>query len=62
MSKPKTVSLFGNCPNCGEAVEMVITKKQIKAIMKGFKTGSPAEAELLAEIILGRNKKGGFKK
>lgn len=62
MSNPKTVSLIGTCPRCGESVELVVSKKQIKAIMKGFKTGSPSEAEIVAETILGRDEKGDLKK
>lgn len=58
MRKPKSVSLAGTCPKCGESVEMVISKKQIKALMKGFKAGSKGEAEILAEKFLGRNEKG----
>lgn len=62
MSKPKTVALIGTCPRCGESVQLVVSKKQIKAIMKGFKTGSPSEAETVAEMLLGRDKKGDLKK
>lgn len=61
MSKVKSVALIGTCPRCGESVEMVITKRQIKAIMKGFKTGSPSQAEITAEKFLGRDEKGDFK-
>ena len=62
MSKPKSVALIGTCPRCGETVELIVTKKQVKALMKGFKTGSPIEAEILAETILGRDSKGDLKK
>ena len=50
--KPKSVALIGTCPHCGESVELVVTKKYLKAIMKGFKAGSPVEANLLAEKLL----------
>lgn len=52
--KPKSVNLVGTCPHCGEAVELVLSKKQAKALMKGFKAGSPSEAELIAELHMKR--------
>jgi len=55
--KPKSVALKGTCPRCGEEVELVVTKKQVKALMKGFKAGSPAEAEKLAEILMQRGER-----
>lgn len=58
MSMSKSVALIGTCPHCGETVELVVTKKQIKAIMKGFKAGSLSQAEIVAEKILGRDAKG----
>lgn len=59
-SKPKTVALIGTCPRCGESVELLVSKKQ--ALMKGFKAGSPSEAEKLAEKILRRDKRGDLKR
>jgi len=59
--KPKSVALIGTCPRCGESVELIVTKKQVKALMKGFKTGSPSEAERMAETILRRDRKGNLK-
>ena len=47
--RPKAVKLIGNCVRCGEAVEFILTKKQVKALWKAFKAGSPSEAEILAE-------------
>jgi len=61
MSKPKGVALVGTCPRCGESVEVIVTKKQLKAIMKGFKASSPSEAEMLSEKLLGRDKKGNLR-
>jgi hypothetical protein len=37
MKKPKSVALIGTCPHCGEAVEMIISKAEVKHIFKGFK-------------------------
>lgn len=61
MRRPKTVGLTGTCPHCGESVQIVVSKRQIKAIMKGFKAGSEAQAEMVAEKFLGRHKKGELK-
>jgi len=35
--RPSHVALIVTCPRCGESVEIVITKKQAKAIYKAFK-------------------------
>ena len=59
--KPKSVALIGTCPRCGESVELIVSKKQIKAIMKGFKASSPQQAERISEKFLGRDKKGNLK-
>ena len=61
MFPPKSVALKGTCPRCGEEVELVISKRQLKAVMKGFKASTPAEAEKLSEVLIGRDKKGEFK-
>ena len=54
----KAVAVTGTCPHCGESVEIVLSKKQLKAILKGMKQDSPAKAEMTAEYILGLDKKG----
>jgi len=59
--KPKSVALIGTCPHCGESVEVIVTKKQLKTIMKGFKTSNPSEAEMLTEKLLGRDKTGNLR-
>ena len=59
--RPKTVALIGTCSNCGESVEVMVSKKQVKALMKAFKASTPQEANRLAEAILGRNKKGSLR-
>jgi transcription initiation factor IIE alpha subunit len=56
------VALIGTCPRCGESVELVVSKKQLKAIMKGFKAASPSEAEKVVETILRRDGKGDLKR
>lgn len=62
MSKrPEGVRLIGTCSHCGEAVELILTKKQIKGIMKGFKASSSSQAELVAEKFIGRTTKGDLK-
>lgn len=57
----KAVGLKGTCPHCGEEVEMIVSKKQLKALLKGMKAANPPLAEKLAEQALGRNKKGDLK-
>lgn len=57
----KSVALIGTCPRCGESVEMIVSKRQIKALMKGFKAGSTSQAEIIAENIIGRDKQGNMK-
>lgn len=62
LKKPKAVGLTGMCPHFGEAVEFVLTKKQIKAVMRAFKTGNIAQAEMSVEKYLGRDGKGDLKR
>jgi len=57
----KAVGLKGTCPHCHEEVEIVISKKQLKALLKGMKAITKAEAERTTEQILGRDKKGDLK-
>jgi len=61
MNRIKTVALIGTCPRCGESVEMYVSKRQLKALLKGFKAGSPSEAEKLAESLIGRDRNGEMK-
>lgn len=58
----KAVGITGTCPRCGESVEMVLTKKQLKALLKGMHAGSTAAAELTVERVLGRDEKGDLKR
>lgn len=60
-NKVKSVALVGTCPRCGESVEMIVSKRQIKAIMKGFKAHSTSQAEIIAENVIGRDNKGNMK-
>jgi uncharacterized protein (UPF0212 family) len=55
------VGLKGTCPHCGEEVEIILSKKQVKVILKALKAGNPAEAERITEQALGRDKKGDLK-
>lgn len=57
----KAVGLKGTCPHCGEEVELVVSKKQLKALLKGMKADNSAEAERITEQILGRDPKGDLK-
>jgi transcription initiation factor IIE alpha subunit len=56
----KAVGLKGTCPRCGEEVELIVSKKQLKALLKGMKATSvaKAKAEYIAELSLGKDKKG----
>jgi len=44
----RAVKLVGNYPHCGEPIEVVFTKKEIKEIYKGFKL-PPLQATILSE-------------
>lgn len=59
--KPKSIKLVGTCSHCGEAIELILTKKQVKGIWKGFKASSPSQAEIIAENFIGRTTKGDLK-
>jgi len=48
MSKPLGVTFIATCPNCGTEVQVVVTKKELKAVMKGFKLPLD-KAQLYAE-------------
>lgn len=54
----KAVVLKGTCPRCGEEVEVILSKKQLKALLKGMKATTVAKAEYIVELSLGRDKKG----
>lgn len=57
----KAVGVKGNCPRCGEEVEVLLSKRQVKAIFKAFKYSDPSLAELDVEKSLGRDKLGALK-
>ena len=62
MSKPlKAVALKGTCPRCHEEVELILTKRQLKALLKGFKAPTPSQANLTVEKTLGQDKQGNLK-
>ncbi|GAJ09700.1 unnamed protein product [marine sediment metagenome] len=54
----KAVGIKGTCQRCGEEVELIISKRQLKAMLKGMKAGSAAQAEMIVERTLGLDKKG----
>jgi len=56
--KPKAIALVGVCPHCGEPIEIVISKKQIKAIYKGFKL-PVLQAQIQAEKTIEVEERGG---
>ena len=47
--KPKAVGIIGTCPKCGEPVEFILTKKEVKALFKAFKLDSKSKAEIYVE-------------
>ncbi len=57
----KAVGIKGTCRHCGEEVEIYISKRQLKAMLKAMKAGSAAEAEMIVERTLGLDKKGNLK-
>jgi hypothetical protein len=50
--------IIGTCPRCHEAVEIQVSKRALKAMLKGFKQSTPSMAEMVAEKIIGRDKNG----
>ena len=54
--KPKAVGIIGNCPRCGEAVEFILTKKEVKMLMKAFKMPK-SKAEIYCEKTILRSEK-----
>lgn len=54
----KAVALKGTCSHCGEEVEIIVSKKQLKALLKGMKATTVAKAEYTIELSLGKDKKG----
>ena len=52
--KPNMVALIWTCPKCGEPIEIAFTKKEIKAILKGFKHQDKATMEKVVEQALKR--------
>ncbi len=45
---PTSIGLVVTCPKCGEPVEIIITKKEIKQIYKAFKYPI-SKAQLITE-------------
>lgn len=35
--RPESVALIGTCSQCGTEVQIIVTKRELKAILKGFK-------------------------
>ena len=48
--------IFTECQKCHEAVEVIVTKKQIKAMLKGFKEPLAAMRQFDAEKLKELNK------
>lgn len=55
------VGVKGTCPRCGEEVEIILTKKQVKAIAKAFKYSNPSLAEMNVEKFLGKDRLGNLR-
>jgi len=53
--KPNVIKLVGVCPHCGEAVEFVLTKKEVKEIWKGFKLDYREANKRIEAKVLKRN-------
>ena len=54
LSQQKMLRLIANCPHCGETVEIEVTKREVKEMLKGFKL-SLKEANLRSDDFLRRN-------
>ena len=57
----KAVGLKKTCPHCGEEVELVLSKKQVKALFKGFKNQTIVAADKSVEETLGLDDRGNLK-
>lgn len=57
-TKHKYVKLVGVCPNCKEAVELILTKKDAKQIWKGFKTDVLTANLMGDDYLKKRNEEG----
>ena len=56
MIRPDYAKIVTVCPNCNEAVEITITKKEAKIIYQGFKTPHASQLKM-EKLIEKRNQK-----
>ena len=57
----KAVGLSATCQHCNTEVQVIVTKRQLKALLKGMACSNPSEADILVENILKRDKQGSLK-
>ena len=55
----KAVGIIRACPYCNTEVQIVVTKRQLKAMLTAMKSASPSEANILCEQLIGRDDKTG---
>ncbi len=51
MPRPKSVAISATCPHCGEEVQIILSKREVKALFKGFKVDI-RQAQIVTEKAL----------
>ena len=52
--KPSSMKLTGRCGHCGEAVDFVVTKADVKAVLKALKQPTVMKAQRYMENYFAR--------
>ena len=55
----KAVGIIRACPYCNSEVQIILSKRQLKAMLTAIKAKSPVEAEKITEQLIGRDNKTG---
>jgi len=50
-ARNRAVGVKHKCPHCGKPIEVLASKKDVKAMWMGFKAGSLSEAEKTSEKL-----------
>lgn len=54
----KSVSIIKSCPYCNSEVQILISKRQLKIMLKAMKCSTKSEAEMMSERLIGRDENG----
>lgn len=57
----KSVSIVKACPYCNSEVQILVSKRQLKAMLKAMKCSTKSEAEIMSDKLIGRDKEGDLK-